>query len=61
MRRAPLPTASVMSDAMAPPFRSSEPDGNWSGGRGECRRSLAHTRVLGQGKNGQGDAAALLL
>ena len=53
MRRAPSPTAGVMSNAMAPPFPVF---GNRTAispaAGGQCRRSLTHIRVPGQGGNG---------
>src|SRR6516162_351388 len=58
MWQAPSPTASVISDAMAPPFRSSETERQLVRRQGECRRSLTHIRIPGQGKMVQEDAAA---
>jgi hypothetical protein len=56
MWQASLPIASVMFDAMAPPFRSSENPTTIGPAAGECRRSLTYIRVLGQGRMVQEDA-----
>ena len=47
-----------MSDAMAPPSRSSETGRELVRRQGECRRSLTHILVSGQGEMVQEDAAA---